>query len=507
MSGFPLTGVDPKDPIPGQKIEIRFEQGKGSGASQQRKVVFLGQKTSDGSESTNSLGTFVADYADAIERFGVKSELVSQMYSKYIAVDPDAEIYMIAVPDGGGATYSTVDFTIATNASAATTLVVEWAGDEIEVSVASGDTPTTQAATFAAAISDKADWPVSASAALGVVTVDVESPSGPRGDYVLAGLRMFYRKTAGSTVSKGSVTSGATDDDQTTALGILATRDLYYQVNSKSPTSTASATDNGVGEHAAQITALALPARGIRQQMFWGFVGQSSSVATIATSINNVRAQMVWAQGTSWTPSMLAAHFAAVVRSKQVAHPGARLTGYGKGSSDVFRVPKPWLSADLPLESEIRSALNNGATPIDWTPAGQGFIVRQITSRSLNGTANDYRARSGHIPSALDYSAAFIADNIATTAQDFVADDPPEGTLPLENTTYPNQVAGEARTSIDQLVLFAGGPVLDPSVLDQMKASVEARFITNGTSLKMSLEAVKHNDKNNLLILETSTGV
>jgi phage tail sheath gpL-like len=507
MSGHPLTGVDPNDPIPGQKIEIRFEQGKGSGASQQRKVVFLGQKTSDGSEDENTLGVFVADYADAIERFGVKSELVSQMYAKYIEIDPDAEIYMIAIPAGGGATASEVDFTIATNASASTTLVVEWAGDEVEVSIASGDTPTTQAANVAAAINDKAEWPWSAAAALGVVTATVESPIGPRGDFVLNGLRMYYRKNVSSTVTKGSITSGTTDDDQTTALGILATRDLYYQVSSKSPTTTATSTDNGVGEHAAQITALALPARGIRQQMFWGFVGQSSSVATIATSINNVRAEMAWAQGTSWTPAMLAAHFAAVVRSQQVAHPGARLTGYGKGTGDIFRVPKPWLSADLPLENEIRSALNNGATPIDWTPTGQGFIVRQITSRSLNGTVNDYRARSGHIPSALDYSAAFIADNIATTAQDFVADDPPEGTLPLENTTYPNQVAGEARSSIDQLVQFAGGPVLDPTVLDQMKASVEARFITNGVSLKMSLEAVKHNDKTNLLILETSTGV
>lgn len=506
MSGFPLTGVDPNDPIPGDKIEIRFEQGRGSGAAQQRKVVLLAQKTSGGTEDENSIGTFVADEADAIERFGVKSEALT-MYRQYVPNDPSAEIYILAIPAGGGSTASEVDFTIATNATASTTLVIEWAGNEVEVSIASGDTPTTQAANAAAAINDQTEWPISASPALGVITATVESPIGPRGDFTLAGLRMYYRKSVGSTVTKGAVTSGTTDDDQTTALGLLATRDLYYQVNCKSPTSAPTSTDNGVGEHAAQITTLALPARGIRQQMFWGFVGQSSSVATIATAVNNPRAQMVWAQGTSWTPAMLAAHYAAAIRAAQIAHPGARLTDYGKGAADVFRVPKPWLAADLPTESEIRSALNNGATPIDWTPTGQGFIVRQITTRSLNGTVNDYRVRSGHIVSALDYSAAFIADNVRTVAQDFVADDPPEGVLPLENTTYPNQVAGEIRASIDQLVLFAGGPVLDPSVLDQMKASVEVRRVTNGTSAKMQLEAVKHNDKTNLLILETSTGV
>lgn len=506
MSGFPLTGVDPNDPIPGDKIEIRFEQGRGSGAAQQRKVVLLGQKTSGGTETENSIGTFVADEADAIERFGVKSELLTE-YRRYVEIDPSAEIYAIAIPAGGSATASEVDFTFATNATGSTTLVIEWAGNEAEVSIASGDTPTVQAANAAAAINDQTEWPISATDASGVLTATVESPVGPRGDFTLAGLRMYYRKFVGSTATKGAVTSGTVDDDQTTALGLLATRDIYYQVNPKSPTSAPTATDNGVGEHAAQIAALALPARGIRQQMFWAFVGQSSSVATIATAINNPRAEMVWAQGTSWTPAMLAAHFCAAVRAAQVVHPGARLTDYGKGATDVFRVPKPWLAADLPTESEIRSALNNGVTPIDWTPTGQGFVVRQITTRSLNGTVNDYRVRSGHIVSALDYAAAFIADNVRTVAQDFVADDPPEGVLPLENTTYPNQVAGEIRASIDQLVLFAGGPVLDPSVLDAMKASVEVRRVTNGTSAKMSLEAVKHNDKTSALILETSTGV
>jgi phage tail sheath gpL-like len=502
---FPLTGIDPNDPIPGDKIEIRFEQGKGSGAAQQRKVVILAQKHGDGSETDNTLGDFIADENDLNERFGEKSE-VATMYRKYIEIDPSAEIYAIGVSVGAG-TASEVDFTFVNAATGSTTLVIEWAGDVVEVPIASGDAIGTIASNASAAINDKIEWPFSAAASLGVTTATVESPLGPRGDETLNGLRMFFRKSVATTVTKSALTSGTTDDDQTTALGLLATRDFYYQINCKSPTSGPTSTDNGVGEHAAQITSLALPAKGIRQQMFWGYVGQSSNVTTVATAVNNPRAQMVWAQGTSWTPAMVAAHFCAAVRSAQIVHPGARLTDYGFGASDVFRIPKPWLSADLPTESEIRSALNNGCTPINWTSSGQGFIVRQVTTRSLNGTANDYRVRSAHIVSALDYAAAFIADNVRTVAQPFVADDPPEGVAPLDSTTYPNQVAGEIRSSIDQLVLFAGGPVLDPSVLDAMKASVEVRRVTNGTSAKMSLEAVKHNDKSSFLILETSTGV
>jgi hypothetical protein len=68
-------------------------------------------------------------------------------------------------------------------------------------------------------------------------------------------------------------------------------------------------------------------------------------------------------------------------------------------------------------------------------------------------------------------------------------------------------VRGVVLASIDALVAWPGGPVLDPSVVDAMKASVEVRRLVNGTSIKMRLEAAKHNDKTQYLILETSPGV
>jgi phage tail sheath gpL-like len=508
MSGFVLTGIDPNDPIPGQAIEIRTAQGVGSGAAGQRKVVFLAQKTSAGSETENELNDLIADEDDAVTRFGNRSEMLT-MYRKYVLVDPGAEIYGIAIPAGAG-TASTVTFTIATNATAATTLVVDWGGDLIEVSVASGDTPTNQADNTVAAINDKFEWPFSAANVAGVITVTMLSPLGPRGDNTLNGIRMYYRKSVSSTVTKGSVTSGTTDDDHTTALSILATRNIYYQVSSKTLTGAASATDNGIGEHATQITSLALPATGIRQELYFGYIGQASNITTYATSLNNQRVKMIWAQGTSWTPAMLAAHYAAVSRMKRIAVPAARLTDYGlsaRGVQEIFIVPKPWLVADLPTTAEIRSALNNGATVINWTTAGQAYIVRDITTRSLNGTANDYRVRSGHIIPALDYAAEVIADRVNTTAQDFVSDNPAEGLFPTDNTTVPQQVRGIIFEAIDLLIANPGGPVLDPGLVDSMKASVEVRRLTNGTSSKMRLEAAKHNDKTQFLILETSPGV
>jgi len=73
--------------------------------------------------------------------------------------------------------------------------------------------------------------------------------------------------------------------------------------------------------------------------------------------------------------------------------------------------------------------------------------------------------------------------------------------------TYPNQVRREIQVAIGELVAFAGGPVLDPSVLQQMQDSVVVERLVNGFSARMELQAVKHNDKRQYLILETSPGV
>lgn len=508
MNGFPLTGVDPNDPRPGTQVEIRLAQGQGSGAVGTRKIAFLAQKTSDGSETENELGDLIADSEDAVARFGTKSEMLT-MYRKYARIDPTAEIYGIAVPAHGSATASTLAFVFANAATAATTLVIEWAGETTEVPIASGDASTAIAALAEAAGDDMFEWPISFGVSSSTVTATVVSPLGPRGDLTLAGLRMYFRKNVTTTVTPGSISSGTNDDDHTAALAVLATRNLYYQVSCKTLTTTASVTDNGIGEHASQISTLALPAKGIRQELHFGYIGQSSNVTSYATSVNNPRVKMWWAQGTSWTPAMVAAHCAAVAHYKRLAIPAAPLTGYGlskRGVQEVFDIPKPWLAADLPTDAEIRSALNNGASVILWTQTGQGYIEREITTRSLSGTANDYRARSGHIVPCLDFAADYISDQVTSIGQQFVADDPAEGSLPAENTTTPSAVRGEIGTAIGDLVNFPGGPVLDPSVVDAMKSSVEVRRLVNGTSSKMRLEAPKINDKTQFLILETSPG-
>lgn len=505
MAGFPLTGVDPNDPIPGIRVEVRFAQGQGTGGGQDRAVLFLGNKTSAGSESTNTLGDPIADDADAVARFGRKSELY-QMYRKFTAINKVATIYAIAVPEDGSATAASCTLTVANAATGTTTLIVELVGETFELAIVSGDAANTIAANIKAKFDEQINWPVNATVSTNVVTVTAAN-LGPRGDFIIDRLRTQFRQNVATTVTKSATTVGTADDDLTTALGKIETKNFYYQLNPKAPTSSASATDNGVGEHAAFITSQALPAIGIRNQMIFATVGSASQATTVAVSLNNPRVKQVWAQTCKLPPCMVAAMFTAALHAKEIAHPAANMTDYGKGASDVFGIPAPFDAGDIPTAAELRSCLNNGVTPLSWTEAGTCYVVRHITTRSLLSTGiNDYRVRSGHIPSALDYAAIDISDAIRTTNQQWVADDPVEGQPPLEGVTTPTLQASIVRGRIDALVRFTGGPVLDPSVQQAMKDSVEVVRLTNGTSMQMRLEAVKPNDKTHILANQVDTG-
>jgi len=90
-TGYQMTGVDPNDPIPGIIREILFAQGQGSGSSQNRFVLLYGNKTSAGTETTNTIGDPIQSRDDIITRAGPRSEL-RWMYEAYVSVDPDATI-------------------------------------------------------------------------------------------------------------------------------------------------------------------------------------------------------------------------------------------------------------------------------------------------------------------------------------------------------------------------------------------------------------------------------
>lgn len=517
-----LTGVNPADPIPGLYGEIRFAQGLGNAAAPERVVLLYGNKTSAGTETAGEINTAINDRADCIARFGARSE-IRWMWEAFNAIPQQVTIFAIAVaePSSGSPTAATRAFTFTTDANGPTNLILEWAGRQFVIAIATGDTAIAQAAYVAAAPNDWEEGGVPFTAAVGgsgsehIVTFTA-SQLGDRGKYVLDGIRIRYEQNVGSAVSAASTTAGTGSDDFTSAYAAADSRGLfYYQVNPKFSTSAPTATDNGIGEGIAYITSAALPTNGKRQQMFFGLVGTNAQAITVATDsdANSPRAKFFWAENSPMFPGMIAAMHCAIVRQAEVAHAGANVNGYRANSAlgRLYPFPAPYSTSDYPTVTEIRNALNNGISPIAFDQFGAPYLVRHITSRSWGASAsnNDYRVREGHITSALDYAMDYIQGLYSAQKEQLPlhsAVDLARGQKPKEQMMYPSIATGIVTKGIRDLCGENGGiPVLDPDTQASQIASVtiDSTSMPDGYNIRANLLAVRHHNKDGLLLLES----
>lgn len=506
MAGFPLSGIDPTDPTPGLVREFKFNQGPNGGAAAERKVVLLTLKASSGSATLDKVTDAISDEEDAIDKMGYHS-LGYLMYKWYTKVDPLATVHLLPVTAGSGS--ATVDFTFATTSTGSSAVLVSCLGEVIQVGVASGDTAATVATAVIASVNQQLHWPIVASAgAAGVVTITA-AIAGTELDHFLNFTRMSFSKTVAMTVTKGAVTGGSTASNQASALADLINYSFAYHVNYKTSTSALATGDNGLGDHIAQVISDAAPARGKEQRAFVGLVGTQAQATTVATSAgaNSVYAMFWHAEDNDWHPALLASRCVAILRSQEVAHPGASLVDYGLKDGQVLGIPDPFDKNDRPSYTEIKADLNNGVTPIAFLSNGTPYIVRHVTSKSLTNSVNDYRARSGHIPSVVFYAWDIVEGEYRAQAQMFVANDPLEGEKPLSNVTYPRDVKAIFFKVIDDLISNPGGPILDPSYRQEMKDSVEVVRLVDGISARWRPIAVKHNNKGQFLIEESSESV
>jgi len=103
-----LTGIG-DDPTPAIRREIIFAQGDSLGSGSQRIVILIGNKTTAGSETVETLTTQLLGDQDVRDRFGARSEIY-QGWRTYSAIDTNATIYAYPVTEAGAASTFTVTF-------------------------------------------------------------------------------------------------------------------------------------------------------------------------------------------------------------------------------------------------------------------------------------------------------------------------------------------------------------------------------------------------------------
>lgn len=426
-----LTGFSASDPVPGAYTEIRFAQGDVAGDGSALECLLIGNKTAAGSATVDAVvygpdsPVPLRSEADAIALFGAGSEL-HRMFRRFTSINRSTTVRAIAVTASGG-TAASKDVVFANNATGAGSATL-WVCDEsVEISIVSGDTPTALGDLLVAAVNAQTHWPLTASNSSGTVTLTAKI-AGPRGNQI----RVQTRITSGiaTTLTLGADTplaSGATADSSTTALATILPK-RYYWIASAANDATQ------LGALVTQVNSQALPVTGIRQQVFAGSVDTLANTITIATGRNSARCCILWNEQSSYPTAELAAIGAAITSLFQVK-PSPRCNFAGFGNDAVTQAAWPVLAQrDVtahPLRSEIVSALNNGISPIGINPNGTTYLVDLITSRSLNGSVNDYRIRDQHKVTISDFFADDLtAKEIAQHSGKKLANDPPSGARP-----------------------------------------------------------------------------
>lgn len=428
-----LTGLAANDPVPGVYLETNFAQGEATGSSAQRAILCLANKTASGSATVDTVvygpdtQVPLQTEADMIALGGAGSE-AHRMFRRIAAVNKDTAVYWVFVTASAG-TAATGTFVL-TNAATGNGVHRTWVGDEfVETSIASGDAVDTIGAAIVVSINAKTHWPVTASydAPSDTVTLTAKN-AGPRGNWIRfqCSITSGIGTTTGAT-SDAFLSGGATADSNTTALATILPKRFYYIVS-------AAEDATQFGALVSQVNTQAAPTTGIRQRAFAGSVDTLANATTVATGINAARAELVWSEKAPWTPAELAANAAAVYALFETSpNPRTNFASFGNDAvtTNYWKVPRSRTDTAHPTRASIKSALNNGLTPIAVNPNGTTYLVNRITSRSLSGSTADYRIRPAHKVTICDFFADDLhAKATLQNAGKRIANDPPRGARP-----------------------------------------------------------------------------
>ena len=500
-----LTGLAANDPLPGIYVQINFAEGPATGSGLTRALLVLCNKAPAGTatEDTKIYGPDtqvpLQSEDDMIALGGPGSE-GHRLFRRIARINKITPVYWLFVAASAG-TAASGTIVIATNA-AANGNHRTWVGDEyVDTAIASGQTPTQIGDAIAVSINAMTHWPVTAVDVTGTVTLTAKV-KGPRGNWIrfMAAISGAGINTTTTATTDGFLTSGATADSNTNALATILSTRKYYIVS-------AAEDATQLGAVVSQVGTQALPTNGIRQRVFGGSVDTLANATTVATGINSARCELVWHEKSPFTPAELAAHNAAIYALEEANenNPRTNFIGYGNSADTQaqWSIPKSRIDSAAPTQANLRSALNNGLTPVAVNSiGGKTYLVNRITSRSLNGATADYRIRPAHKVTICDFFADALQTKMALqNAGCRIGDDPVDGQRPPgPKVRFPKAVRLQVYGVLEA---FDDNDLLQPGRLPAQKAGTQVQRETNPPtrmSVRVPLEPVDNFESGAVLV-------
>jgi phage tail sheath gpL-like len=349
---------------PGKYFEFNLKLAVRTLPGNLQRMVIIAQKTASGVWPANSVVDVFSDAEAAV--YAGRGSIAHLMVRAAIKANPYLQLSLLLLEDAGGAVAAAGTITFGGAATGSGTHSVSIGNEQVTIAVASGDSAATMATAMAAAINANADLPVTASAALGVVTVTAKN-KGALGNNIK--LNKSTTGSTGVTVTIVAMASGATDPSLSTPLATIYGAG-HNIINVANIDSTALVQ---LRNHLDSVSG-PLEQRGAIGVI--GFTGSLSAGTTLADALNDGRQSIGLLPGSISLPWEVGAAYAAVVASEEDPARPLNLL-------ELKGIAAPAL-ADRLSRTEQENALYNGLTPLEVGPGDKVQIVRSISTYTLD---------------------------------------------------------------------------------------------------------------------------
>jgi phage tail sheath gpL-like len=333
-------------------------------------LLVLGQRLPAGTVLAG-VPTPIPSAALAEQYFG-RGSMLASMLAAVKKANPNTSVVAIALDDAPAAVAASGTITFTGAATQAGTLNLYIAGTKVPVLVNSGDAPAAIATAVAAAIAANTQLPVTAVAALGVVTLTAVN-KGLCGNDVDVRLNYYTgeQTPAGVDVALVAMSAGTSNPDMSTAIAAMG--DIWYQAIVMPYTDAASLTD--------LETELLSRFGGVRQIDGVGYTAFRGTAAATDTFGQGRNSPLMSCMGTSISPTppcIVAAVNGAVAAFNLDNDPARPL------QTLVLPGVLPPAEADRFTWDERQLQLHSGISTFNVDSGGNVLIERQVTMYQKN---------------------------------------------------------------------------------------------------------------------------
>lgn len=378
---------------PGKYFEFNTKLAVRTLPGNLQRTLIVGQKMAAGSQAALAPVDVFSDTQAAI-LFG-NGSIAHLMVRAAITANPYLALTVIALDDAAAGVVATGTVTLTGPASGPGGVRLNIGNQTVDIAVATADTATAMAAALAAQIGKQPNLPVTATAALGVVTLTAKN-KGTLGN----GIALSASVTAaGAAVAVVAMSAGATDPDIATALAAVFAAGHHIIITPYADQTSLTALRTHLDSASGP-----LEQRGVIGVC--GHTGTLAASTTLAGLIDSGRISMPLLPGTvSLNYEMGAAYGAVVASEEDPARPLNLLPLVG--------ISAPPMASRLG-RVEQENALYNGVTPLEVGPGERVQIVRAITTYTKDAQGiDDISLLDLTTIRTLDYVRKAIRDRIS----------------------------------------------------------------------------------------------